>query len=314
MVVMRKVNLHSLDLNLLPPLEALLRLRSVTLAAEEVGMSQPAMSRALARLRDVLGDALLVRTAQGFALTVRARELQPHLAPALEGIGALYRVEDFSPRTTSRVVRIAASDAQTVMLLPMIMQRLEREAPEVSVQVSGYARDTVARMVSGDLDFAFATAGTPLPPGAASMVLTQDRLALVMRKGHPAEHRRIVIGDYQEFDHATISLMNDNRSDLDAALAAQGIQRRIAMTTPHFMAALTAVSATDMVTTISRALAQRFAESLGLTLREPPIEQAELTLTLVWSQLRTGDRFLDWMRDVIRDAAGQVHGGEGSPA
>jgi DNA-binding transcriptional LysR family regulator len=311
---MRKVNLHSLDLNLLPPLEALLRLRNVTLAAEEVGMSQPAMSRALARLRDVLGDALLVRTAQGFALTVRARELQPQLAPALEGIGALYRVEEFSPRTASRVVRIAASDAQTVLVLPLILRRLERDAPQVSVQVSGYARDTVARMVSGDLDFAFATSTTPLPPGAASMVLAQDRLALVMRKGHPAEHRRIVIGDYQGFDHATISLLNDNRSDLDAALAAQGVRRRIAMTTPHFMAALTAVSATDMVTTVSRALAQRFAETLRLTLREPPIENADLTLTLVWSQLRAGDRFLEWMRDVIRDAALQVHGGERSPA
>ncbi len=306
---MREVNLKSLDLNLLPPLEALLRLRNVTLAAEDTGMSQPAMSRALARLRDVLGDGLLVRSGRGFVLTARGRDLQQRLAPALDGIGALYRVQEFSPASLKRTVRIAAVDAQTVLLMPGIMRRLKRDAPQVDLRVTGYTRDMTVRMDSGDLDFAFATSTAPLPPGAASMVIGQDRLALVMRQGHPAEARGLTAGDYQEFDHVTVSILDDNQSEMDAALAAKGVRRRIALTTPHFIAALTAVGGTDMVTTLSRAFAMRFAETLRLALREPPIDNADLTITLVWSQLRTGDPFLSWMREVIRSAAAEVYEG-----
>lgn len=303
---MQKVNLSNLDLNLLPALDALLRLQNVTLAADDVGMSQPAMSRALARLRDVLGDVLLVRVGKTFALTERARELQQQLGPALERVASLYAAPAFEPQISTRTVRIAASDSQTVLILPAIMRRLATLAPQVRVVVTGYSRDMKARMESGELDFGFALSTTPLPAGAASMALTRDRLALVTRRGHPTASRPFEIADYGRFESATVSILNDDQSDFDALLAAHGIKRRITLITPHFMAALTAVSATDMVTTISRTLAQRFAESLDLELRDPPIDNTEMNLVLVWAQTRGHDRFLVWLRAVIRDAAIEV--------
>ncbi len=305
---MRKVNLQSLDLNLLPALDALLRLKNVTLAAEDIGMSQPAMSRALARLRGVLGDVLLVRVGKTFALTERARELQQQVGPALERVAALYAPLEFDPRLSTRTVRIAASDSQTVLLVPTVMRRLALAAPQVHLAVTGYTRDMVARMETGELDFAFALSTSPLPAGAASMALARDRLALVMRRGHPAAGRTFEITDYGRYDNVTISLFNDGQSEFDALLAAHGVKRKIALTTPHFMAALTAVSATDMVTTLSRTLAQRFADTLDLELHDPPIADPDMNLVLVWAQIRGHDRFLVWLREVIRDAAVEVFG------
>ena len=133
--------------------------------------------------------------------------------------------------------------------------------------------------------------------------VAQDRLALVMRRDHPAAGRAWSMADYGRFNHVSISLLGDGSSELDSILAAAGVTRRIAMTTPHFMAALAAVSQTDLVTTISRTFAERFAESFNLVLQDPPFAQTQLTMTLVWSRVRANDPLLAWIRGLIRDAA-----------
>ena len=115
---MREVNLAGVDLNLLPALEALLRRKNVSRAALDVGLSQPAMSRALARLREALADPLLVRGPGGFALTPRGMGLAPKVAAALGEIAGVYRDEEFDPRQARAVLKIAASDFQTVTLAP----------------------------------------------------------------------------------------------------------------------------------------------------------------------------------------------------
>jgi DNA-binding transcriptional LysR family regulator len=300
---MRDMHLRGLDLNLLPVLEALLRQANVTRAAAEIGLSQPAMSRALARLRDLFNDALLVRAAGGMTLTPRARELIGPVASAMRSVKSIYAAPELSLASIRRTVRICASDAQTVLLAPLIAARLHREAPHVDIEMTSYSRDLAARMETGQIDFAFATASTPLPPGAASMPLAEDRLALVMRREHPAANRNWTIADYASVDHVSISILGDGVSDLDAALAAQGVSRRIMLTTPHFTAALAAVSSTDMVTTISRIFARRFATPFDLVLHEPPLQHTELTLVLVWARLQASDPFLAFMRRVIADAA-----------
>ena len=135
-------------------------------------------------------------------------------------------------------------------------------------------------MEQGLVDLCFATAATPLPPGAVSEPLASDRLALVMRRGHPAANRTWSLADYALYPHATVAFFGDGVSEIDAALAAAGVERRIALTTPHFMATIAAVAASDCVTTISKAFARRFAEPLGLVLRPPPLPDA-LDVTMV---------------------------------
>ena len=107
--------------------------------------------------------------------------------------------------------------------------------------------------------------------------------------------------DYAKVSHVGISLLGDSQTDLDAQLATVGVHRRIALVTPHFIAALAAVGGTDMATTISRVFAARFADQFGLVLKEPPLPDLDLELTVVWSHVRAADPVLAWLRKVIRE-------------
>ena len=303
---MREENITGLDLGLLPALEALLRRRSVTHAAADIGLSQPAMSRALARLRDLHNDPLLVRSAGGYGLTPRAVAIQAQLAPAMRLLRDVFHPPHFDPATARRTVRLAAADAQTVLLVPPLMARLAREAPGLDLRIEPYGPDLPSRLESGALDFAFALSTTPLPPGVTSEPVGRDRLAVVMRRDHPTADRPWTIADYEQWDHVGVALLGDGQSELDARLAATGVTRRIALVTPHFMAALATVAATDLVTTVSAALAMRFATSFGLLHREPPFADAVLDLALVFSHWRASDPCLIWIRDAIREVGLQV--------
>jgi DNA-binding transcriptional LysR family regulator len=304
---MRHVNLNGLDLNLLPALDALLRHRNVTKAASEVGLSQPAMSRALARLRDLLGDPLLVRSNGGFALTLRAESISRRLSGTLDEVKDLFREPEFSPAAIRRTVRIAGTDSQSILLAPGIMRRLAREAPNVVLNIEPYGSDVQSRLENGTLDLAFALSDTPLPAGAHSYLIARDRLALVMRRGHPAAERPWTIRDYSLFEHVGVAILNDGRSSLDAILASHAVSRRVALTTPHFTAALATVATTDMVTTVSRAFAAHFAATFDLMVRDAPFNDIEFEMTLVGSMRRASDPFLIWLRGLIRDVAEETH-------
>lgn len=300
---MREVNISGLDLNLVPALDALLRHRNVTRAAEDCGLSQPAMSRALSRLRDIHGDDLLVRTGRGYVLTPRAKEIQPQIAQAIAHLRSSFQRQVFDPGKQTRTVRIAATDMHTILILPGVMARLAAEAPGVDLRVEAYRRDMSERMESGELDFAFALSSTQLPPGASSEIVAEDRAVLVMRKNHPAAKRRWTVADYAKYPHAGVAVMGDGQSEIDATLAAAGVTRRLALVTPHFTAALAAVSETNMVTTLSAALARRFAPTFGLVLREAPLGDTRFQMTLICSHIRSSDPFTTWFRTVVREAA-----------
>ncbi|MDP3737280.1 MAG: LysR substrate-binding domain-containing protein [Hyphomonadaceae bacterium] len=301
---MREVNLVALDLNLLPALDALLKRRNVSQAAHDVGLSQPAMSRALARLREVLGDTLLVRVpGGGYAMTPRAEALGQRLGLTLDHVRSVFQEPVFDPAKVERTIRIAGADTHTILMAPTLMARLAKEAPGISIRIEAYTPDLVTRMETGALDLAFAVSTTQLPPGARSETYAYDRLVLVLRKGHKLANRKWKIEDYGKVSHVGISILGDNQSDLDAQLAQASVHRRIALTTPHFIAALAAVAATDMATTISRVFAQRFASDFNLVLKDPPLPNLDLDLTVVWSHVRAADPVLAWLRTVIREVA-----------
>ncbi len=124
-----------------------------------------------------------------------------------------------------------------------------------------------------------------------------------MRRGHPAAGRAWSIAEYGAWQHVGIALLGDGRSEIDARLAASGVTRRISLVTPYFTAALAVVAATDLVTTVSAALARRLAVPFDLALQPPPFGEMLLQSTLVCSHVRAGDPFLAWFRTVVRDVA-----------
>ena len=301
---MREVNLAGLDLNLLPALEALLRRRNVTRAAEDVGLSQPAMSRALARLRALIGDPILVKAPGGLSPTARAAALLPQLTAALDRLGSVLRPPAFAPEALDRTFRIAATDVQALLIGPPLLAKLRAEAPRATLQFVIVGPDVRERIETGDFDLAFATSTTPLPPGAHSEPLVEDRLALVARFGSAAP---TTLTDYALRDHVTVAIFGDRMSEIDAELAEAGLTRRIVFTTPHFLVALAAVGATDCVTTLSAALARRFAQDFGLALYESPLRGRSLLLTMVVAATRAQDPGLVWLKARIREAAAEAY-------
>jgi len=172
-----------------------------------------------------------------------------------------------------------------------------------------FTGDIVRRVQSGDIDMTFSLAHYQLPAGARSMALHNDRLAVAMRRGHPAAARgRLSLADYAALTHVTVSIFGDAQTETDTELAAAGLERRIACTTPHFAAALTAVAQTDMVTMVSRAFARRFAPLLDLVLLDPPIRNTALPVTLVWGAIRDDDRLLAWVRQIFLEVAAGATG------
>ncbi|MBG1232862.1 LysR family transcriptional regulator [Aestuariivirga litoralis] len=304
---MRQVNLNGIDLNLLPPLEALLRLRNVSEAASATGLSQPAMSRTLARLRDVLDDPLLVRVGRQYALTPKASLLQPELHQALQRVSGLFDFSAFDPLQEKRLVRFVGADTHTIQFFPPLVKKMSAEAPGIELSVEPYSPGLFQRMNDGSLDFAFALANTPLPRGLASQPMGQDRLALVMRRGNPAAGSRCTLKQFAKLGHVGVRIFGDGVSEIDRQLAAAGLKREMKLMTPHFMAALATVSQTDLVTTISRAFAEKFAASLDLVVMEPPLTDIELKQTVVYPQLRKDDRFLVWMVAAMQEVARKVY-------
>jgi DNA-binding transcriptional LysR family regulator len=303
---MRDLNLASVDLNLLPALEALLRRRHVTRAAEDIGLSQPAMSHVLARLRGVLGDDLLVRGPSGLALTSRAEEIAPRVAAVLNAARGIYRPPPFEVSKVRRALHVAASDLHSILFVPDLMDRIRREAPGIQLSIQNYTRDVFKRLEDGSIDLVFADAQTPLPPGAVSTIIGEDRYALVMREAHPAAKKKWKVAEYANWESVVVSIFGDGASDVDARLAKAGVARRIGLSTPHFMASLAAVSATDMIATTSHLFATRHAKSYRLIVKEPPFPEIRFTSTVIGSALRMNDPVIRWFCALVKEISEAV--------
>lgn len=303
---MRMKHLRSVDLNLLPVLDALLRHRNATRAGAELGLSQPAMSRALGRLRHLLDDTLLVRAPGGQMLSPRAEALRQPLTALLTEVRGILSEPAFDPAVERRTLRLAMTDAQAMLLLAPLVVRVAAAAPGVIIEWVPIGPGLPDRMASGDVDLTLALDTTPLPRGAASAPLMDDTLAVVVRAGHPSGDDW-PIAHYGVYPSVIVSLLGDSASDVDAELAAAGIVRPVAAIVPTFLAAAEIVAVTDAATTISRGFAQRVADPLGLLLIVPPLANSRLGVVTVWARYRAGDRLLAWFRTVLqavaRDAA-----------
>ncbi len=298
---MRDLNLSSVDLSLLPALDALLRRRHVTRAAEDVGLSQPAMSHVLARLRHALGDDLLVRGPSGLALTSRAEEIAPRVTAILDAAKAIYRPPAFELSKVRRTLRLVGCDWHSVLFAPDLMNRLRERSPGIELSIESYTRDTFNRLAEGVVDLVFFNTQTPLPQGAVSTIVGEDRYALVMRNGHPAARKKWTLADYAKWDSVVVSLTGDGMSDVDTRLARAGITRRVGLSTPHFMGCLAAVSATDMIATTSLLFAARHAATYGLIVRKPPFPEGRFVNALIGSAARMNDPVIHWFCALFKD-------------
>ncbi len=302
---------RKIDLHLLRCLDVLIAEGSVTRAAERMDMSQPGMSNALARLREVFGDPLLVRTPKGMEPTERALSVRGSVREALDRIeGALAGDADFDPATASLNVTIATTDYASFVLMPPLMARLATEAPGLTITIRPPDLGTIREWLqegSGELVIGF------LPEAAETLktsTLYRDRLVVVARQGHPSIDGALSLDTFAAARHvifgSAFSGLSTLESHLDDLLEAQGIVRQAGMRIPSALLSPHLVAASDMIAI----LPERFVNSLrgGPTLQafDLPFEAPELPIAMIWHERTQQNGAMAWLREKLREVARSV--------
>lgn len=290
------------NLNLLVVLDALLNERSITRAAARLHMSQPAMSAAVGKLRQWLGDPLLVRGVGGYTLTTRAVELIDPLRLILEDIErTLQKPAVFDPTNAQRTFRIAANDAFELVVLPPLMQHLQKEAPLVRIVVeSTEGVVPVDALTHGAVDVAWGNFDA-IPPGLRSEVVLQDTLACLVRKGHPSILGTLSLMQFCTAPHLMVALKGNTLPELvQRRMAESGLTLNIALQVPHMLAAPMIVMNSDYLLTLPTRVAQRYANLLGLELLPLPFHYPPFALSLVWHERAHRDAGTTWLRQTIQ--------------
>jgi len=291
-------DLRRIDLNLLVILDALLGEQHVTRAAERLHLSQPAVSHALARLRDLLGDPLLVRAGSGLVPTARALELAAPLAETLAQVQSLLAPNTFDPASARRTFRLAMSDYGAAIILPGLIRTLRTEAPGIDLQISHASREgMVEGLLNGDIDLA-AGVLPELPGDLRSTPLFEERyVCLLDRQSLPAGGV-LDLPTYLSRPHVLLEMRGIGTPEIERTLTALRERRRVAISLPHWSVAPRFISGTDLILTVaSRALNEVDDESLIVV--PPPFEIAPFTFVSAWHKRRGGDQALNWLNQRI---------------
>lgn len=281
------MKLSSLDLNLLLVLHTVLAEKSVARAAEKLHVTPPAVSNALTRLRDVLGDPLLVRRGRGLVPTPRALELAPRLAAAL---GELERaVGDearFDPETTRRRFVLACSDADQLSSVPLITARLARAMPQAQLHVVSIDQLAASDgLAAGTVDAAIVPAGS-VADDLHARDLYVDEAALVLRADHPIRAPRLSRAQFNALRHVDVWLVlgraGVGNQMAEAFFRRHGLVRQVAVIVPGFAAAAMVAATTDLVAGMPRRVAEQLAHRLPLRVARLPAPAMQIQLQLVW--------------------------------
>jgi DNA-binding transcriptional LysR family regulator len=296
------VNLKNVDLNLLVIFEAIYSTGNISRASERLGMSQPAVSNALARLRELIGDPLFVRAPRGVEPSSKAREL---VTPVREALGLIGRHLDAGPNidlsTYNRLFRIIMVDALEPIIMPAVMRTLMAQAPSVNIeciQGDGHFYDGIR---TGTIDLAcFA-----FPVDTTDMIvqtLCPADLVAVTRRNHPAIEKPLDLETFQKLPQIALGRELRGLTNIDRNLIANGIHRRVAYLAAKMWSIPPMVERTDLVGILPRRFVQELTGNFALDVHELPIEMPEQFLYMMWhsnSELDPGNK---WLRDSIMQA------------
>jgi DNA-binding transcriptional LysR family regulator len=297
----------ALDAGLVRTVEALLRAGQFHRVANLVAASEPLANFALRRMREIVGDQLLVRGAAGLELTRRARRLAAPFRDLVERIGEVLSGRDvFDPAFCEDTFHVATSDYASFVLGPGLAARFAESAPRARLVQSPLDVTAVRRpLETGALDLALG----PAPRGATGRLRSErlfaERLTCIARKGHPRVGKRLTAKDYAAEGHVVVRAPAA-AARTDPALADPGRTRRAAMTVTHFLLVPQIVAASDLIATLPERVAERFAERLPLVVHRSPVRPAGFTLAMSWHERSHADPARAWLRGLIGEVAGSV--------
>src|SRR6266852_335381 len=297
-VEMPQMNWRAFDLNLLVVFEAVMQDGSVTAAGKRLGMSQPAMSHALNRLRYLLKDQLFIRTPKGMVPTPRAEQLALPLRHALGEMQRALEPETFVAAQANRRFAIAVNNYAAIVVAAPLVAAVSAAAPLVQLDLrpSGTV-DVFDHLDRGDLDVSIGTFGA-VGERFASAVVLEDRFVAVMRKGHPAARTKFSTETFGALQHLEISSSGDDTGFIARSLMTRGARGRVAVRLPYLSAGVV-LGQSNMVATLSRRIAETMVQGGRLQIRDLPFTSPTVRTSMVWHRKLEGSAAHRWLRDLI---------------
>jgi DNA-binding transcriptional LysR family regulator len=297
------MDIRAVDLNLLKALDALLNERAVTRAATRIGLSQPAMSHALSRLRGLFADDLFVRTPTGLEPTARAREIAPLVTAAIEHIEAALNLGiGFDPAKSAGIFTAGMAEYAEVALVGRLAEAFARQAARATLRLTPLTgADAVEQLDGGAIDVAVARLGA-LPPHVDSIVLLRDPFVVVARRGHPIAGQGLSLEAYAALDHMLVSPRGDTSGALDRILVDFGLRRRVALLVATYLALPVALAASDLVATVPRRTARQIAATADIAIMPLPIDFS-MTVSMAWHRRTATEPAQAWFRSLMIAAA-----------
>lgn len=301
-----KKSLQEVNLNLLLALHALLKERHISNAAERVGLSQPAMSRALQRLRKEFNDSLLVKGAGGYELTPRAMALEAPLRQLVSDLEAIYTEPVFDPAEAQGEFCIAALDYEFIVLLPMLTERLRLVAPGITIKALPFTGDDFEPLMRGEVHLVL-TAIEQVPENLYRQALYDEKNACMVNPQFLESHPELSVGNFTKLDHIWVYLRNNDPGKIDDTLDKMGIKRNIVNTTPtFFLSAFTVASSTNLVTVLPERVENTLCKNLPITTIDTPIPFETFTIYQVWHERSLKDKKHKFIRQLIVDICKNV--------
>ena len=301
------MNWRSIDLNLLVVFDAVMRERSVTRAGRLIGLSQPAMSHALNRLRHMLRDELFVRTPEGMAPTPRAEALAEPLRNALSEMQLALEPLTFDPLASDRRFAISLNNFGAVVIAPPLVTAACGEAPGIRLDMRPSGNlDIADGLDRGDIELAI---GSEELPGERflSQLLLEDPFVLVMRRGHPASRGPLSAETLSSLRYLEISSSGEDIGFLDRWLAARGLARQVGVRAPY-LSGRVILAESDFVAIFSRRVAEVFARSFPLEIREPDFDSPTVRTLMLCHRRLEAHPAHRWLRDHVASVAQALAG------
>ncbi len=295
------------DLNLLPVFVTLMEERNVTRAAERLGITQPALSNALARLRTMMQDPLFIRERYGIVPTPVALELAPTIAEALAKLDdAVLGQQDFDPARADRVLTIAPNSYVEFVLMPAIVARLQKTAPGIKLRFTPYGNDLVETgVISGMTAMVLGRVVDP-PDSLVVQRLMDEGLACVVRADHPDIGDSISREQYERMKHVNVVPPGRLRAGLFQALQQQGLRREVAVSVTHFLAVPEMVAVTDYCTTLPRQICRHLASDPRLKVLPAPVDLGTFPVDMAWHVRYRHDPAHRWLRGLMIEMAKEI--------
>ena len=299
---MQNINISRVDLNLFVIFDAIYREGNLTRASEQLNLSQPAVSHALARLRERFNDPLFERSGKGMAPTPLAKAIIGRVRAALQDLeSTLTEGLAFDPRLATRIFTMASRDVMEAAALPKLMQRLQTSAPQVQLRSLRVARkDMESALASGQIDFA-ADVLLPVSDQIRHQALGSETLVVVMRQGHPLASNRLNLDDYVNSRHILVSSRTEGQGVEDFALTRLGKVRQVTLRCQNYYAAVQVVANTDLLLTLPRTYAEQMQVQTGHIIQPLPLPLEPLEIHLYWHVKSTRDPAVMWMKEQMVD-------------